>query len=148
IDFGTLAQNSPTGTQAFSLFNLASTYGAALTAGLDLDSITGSGDTSILTTNLAGVSNMSAGRSSGDTAPFLTANLGTFNHHYVLHVSDQDLPGATNQDLDLSLTGIITQAVGVPEPSSLLLAGLGVAGFAAFRRRFRPTQTNDSAPVA
>lgn len=50
-DFGAVSLNSPAPTFSFDLFNLEATAG--YTAGLDLDSIIGSGDTGRLTTNLS-----------------------------------------------------------------------------------------------
>lgn len=113
LDFGQIQLGSSATDLDFSLFNLEGTAG--FTAGLELDAISGSGDTSVLTTDLAtfgGGSALAAGASSTFTATFDTATAGLFSASYTLSFSDEDLPGATALgDLSLLLTGEIITAV-------------------------------------
>ena len=96
----------------FSLFNLEGTTG--FTAGLELDSISGSGDTSVLSTDLAtfgGGSALNAGDSGSFSAMFDTSNEGLFSATYTLSFSDEDLPGAMALgDLTLMITGEVVVA--------------------------------------
>jgi endonuclease/exonuclease/phosphatase family metal-dependent hydrolase len=104
IDFGTLGTggvvNSP-----FDLFNLEQTLG--FTAGLDLDSIVGSGDTAVLGSNLSAFAGLAAGNSNAFSASFDTAATGSFSATYTLNLSDEDLAGATSQVLTLQLLGAV-----------------------------------------
>lgn len=130
IDFGTVDLGDAAAPQRFSIFNLASSLGANLTASLDLDSIFGSGDTSVLTTNLTTFSNLAGGLSISAMAYLDTSTLGIFSASYVLNFSDEDLPGTIGMtELTLNITGSV-----VPEPSAI--GGLFILASAAlFRRR-------------
>ncbi|MEZ6193822.1 MAG: PEP-CTERM sorting domain-containing protein [Phycisphaerales bacterium] len=108
IDFGTLGVGG-TVNEAFDIFNLVQTLN--FTAGLDLDSILGSGDTAVLTTNLASFINLAAGASAGFLASFDTSTPGSFSAMYTLNLSDQDLAGATDQLLILQLLGEVVGAL-------------------------------------
>ncbi len=102
IDFGIL----PVGgviDSAFDIFNLEQTVG--FTADLDLDSIVGSGDTSVLSTDLAPFGFLSAGSSNGFLASFDTSTPGPFSASYTLNLSDHDHDGAISQTLTLQLLG-------------------------------------------
>jgi hypothetical protein len=141
IDFGTLLQNSPLASSAFNIYNLITTAG--FTANLDLDSVSSSGDTSVLSTDLLAFSGLSAGAGpNGFTAYFDTSNVGTFLATYTIHLSDQNLPGAANQDLILTLKGAIEAPLldpqAVPEPAALALLGSGALALVLARRRSRP----------
>ena len=111
-DFGTIAMDSAVPTFDFDLFNLESFAG--FTAGLDLDSISGSADTSTLTTDLAlfdGASSLAAGSSSSFSAAFDTSTAGTFAAVYSLNFSDEDLPGASDLgQLTLTLLGTVEES--------------------------------------
>jgi endonuclease/exonuclease/phosphatase family metal-dependent hydrolase len=102
IDFGTLG---PGGTinSSFDIFNLEQILN--FTAGLDLDSIVGSGDTGVLGHNLAAFAGLAAGGSNAFSASFDTSVVGSFSATYTLNFSDEDLAGATNQILTLQLLG-------------------------------------------
>jgi hypothetical protein len=116
IDFGTRAYNSAslgfgTSSASFAVNNLSDAAGAALTAGLDLDSIAGAGSTSILSTNLAPSSNIAAADSQNFSAVFDTGSFGTYTATYTLNLSDQDLPGAqSTAPLMLTITGRVSLA--------------------------------------
>jgi hypothetical protein len=105
IDFGTLAIGGAVNS-AFDIFNLEPTLN--FTADLDLDSIVGSGDTAVLGHNLAAFAGLAAGGSNAFSASFDTSTAGSFSATYTLNLSDQDLPGATNQVLTLQLLGVVT----------------------------------------
>ncbi len=75
------------------------------TAALDLDSLSGSGDTSLLTTNVVPFQNLPAGQSKVFDAFFAPDVLGDFSAKYRLAFSDQDIPGATSQTMSLWLIG-------------------------------------------
>ena len=105
IDFGSVNLGGVIDT-SFDVFNLVQTLG--FTADLDLDSIVGSGDTSVLTTDLAFFSGLTAGASNGYMASFDTSSLGAFSASYTLNLSDEDITGATSQILTLQLLGEVT----------------------------------------
>jgi hypothetical protein len=133
IDFGQVGLGLPVADEPFDLFNLEVT--PSFTAGLDLDSIIGSGDTSTLTSDLATFSNLAAGGSNGYLASFDSSALGVFSATYQLNVSDQNLPGATSgTSLLLTLQGEVLSGGIIPEPATIGLLLLGAAG-AALRRR-------------
>jgi endonuclease I len=113
IDLGVFAKGTGMHQAAFSLFNLITTVG--FTAGLDLNSILGNGDTSELTTTLASFQNLAAGSSSAYFADLNTDITGNFSASYSLGLSDNALlPGATAQaaPLTLTLTGIVKLTAG------------------------------------
>lgn len=123
LDFGTFAKNSGLQSLSEALFNVLQTAG--YTAGLDLDSVVGGGDTSVLFTDLAGgdFSALAAGEANAHSflATFDTNNApGTYSATYSLGLSDADAylgaSAADSQTLSLTLTGTI-----IPEPSTLIL---------------------------
>jgi endonuclease I len=104
-DFGSVSLGS-LATAELDLFNLVDTAG--YTAGLNLYSLIGSGDTSILTTNLAPFAGLSAGASTSFDINFDTSTIGEFSASYTLSFSDEDLPGAIAlSDLTLNLAGVV-----------------------------------------
>jgi len=111
-DFGSIVMGGVAPTLDFDLFNLESTTG--FTAGLDLDSIFGTGDTSILTTDLqlfGGASSLVAGLSSSFTASLDTSTAGVFATVYTLSFSDEDLPGASSLgQMTLTLLGTVGES--------------------------------------
>ena len=103
IEFGDVAQGTGQQSLNFTIYNLDST--PTLTGGLDLDTISGTGDTTVLTTNLAPLSNLPAGGAQMFTAYVDPTFLGGYSATYTIELSDQDLPGAQpTPDLVLSLT--------------------------------------------
>lgn len=111
-DFGSLVAGSTIPTFNFDVFN----YGVlpAFTANLDFDSVLGAGDTSVLTTNLAAaMGNLSlvGGANQGFTAALDTTTPGDFSATYTLNFSDENITGALNKSLTLTLMGEITAAV-------------------------------------
>jgi hypothetical protein len=143
IDFGTLFQGDAA-QLGFIIYNLADAAGAGATAGLDFDSILGSGDTGKLTTDLALFSNLAAGGSQSFAAFLDTAALGSFGASYVLTLSDQNVGvGGKTSSLRVNLAGTVVArpvvAEAVAEPGTLALLGVGLTsiGLAARRRRGR-----------
>jgi hypothetical protein len=117
IDFGTRALNSAalglgTPSASFSINNLVDAAGAALSSGLDLDSVNGTGNTSQLTTNLAPTSaSITPGASQSYTAALTTDSFGNFSATYTLNLSDENLPGAqATAPLTITLTGKVALA--------------------------------------
>ncbi|MBA4107628.1 MAG: hypothetical protein C0485_17985 [Pirellula sp.] len=112
FDFGTVTLGATVPTFSFALFNLETTAG--FTAGLDLDSIVGSGDTGVLTTDLSlfqGAATLAAGAGSEFTASLNTSSLGVFSATYTLSFSDENLPGAAALGaMTLTLSGMVADA--------------------------------------
>ena len=117
IDFGTQDVGG-TVSSPFGLFNLENTIN--FTADLDLDSVSGVGDTTVLGSDLAAFTGLVAGTSTGFLASFDTSAVGSFSASYTLNLSDEDIPGQTFQTLTLNLIG---------EVSAPLLGDLNGDGF-------------------
>lgn len=135
LNFGTVAQGSSAAPLLFTLYNMQ----ADNRVGLDLDSISGSGDTGKLTTDLTSFTNMGQGYNQSLGAWLDTSTVGSFSAHYLLTLSDADV-GASNTrgtyQMDINLVGNVA-AVPEPETYALMLAGLGLMGFVARRRQQR-----------
>jgi hypothetical protein len=108
IDFGSVSVGGVLDS-GFDIFNIEQALG--FTADLDLDSVLGSGDTGVLSTNLAAFSSLTAGTSNGFLASFDTSAPGSFSATYTLNLSDEDYAGATNQVLTLQLLGEVSAAL-------------------------------------
>jgi hypothetical protein len=104
LNFGIRALGFTAPQQSFAVQNRPDAPG--FTAGLDLDSVTGTGATGTLTTNSATFANLAAGGSTAFNASMNTGTVGVFNASYALATSDQNLPGAISTgSLSLNLTG-------------------------------------------
>lgn len=126
------------GEVVFDVFNLEGTPG--YTAGLDLDTITGTGDTDVFSSDLAPFSGLAAGDARRYTASFDADAPGAYAATYTLALSDEDLPGAGPAGaLTLTMTGEVLTASApaptVPEPAALPLLGALVLGLRRRRRR-------------
>jgi endonuclease I len=106
-DFGTIAQGATDPTFGFNLFDFGTN--PAYTANLDFDSVTPSGDSGVLTTDLAGsagILSIGGGLSHAFAAMLDTATVGVFSATYHLLLSDENIAGAQdNKPLTLTLTG-------------------------------------------
>lgn len=130
LDFGTVAQNA-NAALSFGLFNLAD----ANRIGLDLDSVSGSGDTGAFSTDLLAFADLAQGSSQSFIANLLTANTGAFSAQYLLNLSDADLGAAStrhNYQLTLNLVGNVTA---VPVPAAVWSFLSGFLGLLAFAKR-------------
>ena len=100
------------------------------TAGLDLDLLSGAGDTGTLfcLSGPASFSNLAAGTGETYTFSLDTSTTGVFAATYTFNLSDEDLPGAGGGEiLTLHLSGTV-----IPEPAGLGLIGIGLL---ALRKR-------------
>jgi endonuclease I len=105
LNFGTVYVGSGSHTLGFAVSNLISASGYI--AGLDLLSNSSTGDTSILTTNLAPFGGLATGSSQAFTATF-NAPVGSYSATYTLNLSDDvRLVGAVAQQLTLTLSGSV-----------------------------------------
>src|SRR5262249_16849918 len=104
FDFGTL-QKGDAASHGFAIFNLPSTFGANLTAGLDLLSVTESGDPQgKYFTDLTPFAGLIPDGSNPFTISLDTTTGGTFSAEFLLNLSDdQSLAGATSQTLEIDL---------------------------------------------
>lgn len=111
-DFGVITQGAPPPTFTFNIFNLGAN--PALTAGLDLDTIAATGDSSVVDLSLtpfSGASTLPAAEGRSFTASVVTDVLGGFSAAISLAFSDEDLPGAMPLGtMTLTLTGVIAPA--------------------------------------
>jgi hypothetical protein len=110
-DFGTVSTAGAAPTFDFDIFNVESTPG--FTANLDFDSVSSSGDTSVLTTNAiaaAGSLSLAGGTSHTFEAMLTTAMVGSFSATYTLNFSDENLAGALNKSIILTLVGDVILA--------------------------------------
>ncbi|HEY2760068.1 MAG TPA: dockerin type I domain-containing protein, partial [Pirellulales bacterium] len=111
LNLGSFPINSGNHTAGFNIDNLVTTAG--FTAGLDLLGVNGTGDTSLLSTNISSFSNLAAGSSDAFQAALNTVALGAYTATYTLNLSDlSSLPGAASQSLTLTLTGTVTRIPG------------------------------------
>lgn len=130
LNFGSVTLNGGAVQLPISLYDLGTN--PLYTAMLDLDSITGTGATSVLTTNLAPTT-IAGGSSATFAATFTPGALGSFTAVYTLGTSDENITGGYSfgsQLMTLTLTGTV-----VPEPATFSL--LGLAGMMLLARRSR-----------
>jgi endonuclease I len=111
-DFGTVTQGSADPTFDFSMFDFGTN--PSFTASLDFDSVTPSGNSDVLTTNLAasaGVLTIGGGLSHAFSAMLDTATAGIYSTTYSLLLSDENIAGAeNNKPLTLTLMATIAAA--------------------------------------
>jgi endonuclease I len=108
-NFGVVAAGSTSPTFNFDIFDLNTTVGS--TANLDVDGITLiSGNPGAFSTNVTPLS-IAAGLGHTFAAMINTATTGTFSGTYLLSLSDENLTGAQNKSIFLTLSGQIAPAV-------------------------------------
>jgi hypothetical protein len=107
IDFGTLIRGGVSGSTAFSIFNRVAASGTAWTSRLDLDGVSSTLPSGVVTTSLAAFTNLAPGGSRSFGAEMTTSTVGTFSGTYTLALSDENLPGAAAQSLSLGVRGTV-----------------------------------------
>lgn len=95
--------DSPEGT-SISISNLAAVSGAALTADLDLDSITETDPGEKFSISGPLFDNLVAGQSQQLTLNVVADELGSYSALFEFNLSDEDIPGATAQTITLTAT--------------------------------------------
>jgi hypothetical protein len=106
-NFGNVAIGETAPSFSFDVYNLLATAG--YTADMDFDSILSSGDTSVFSSNLAASAGslvLGGGVGQSFMAAFAATTVGTFTATYQLNFSDEDLAGALDKSLTLTLNGI------------------------------------------
>jgi autotransporter-associated beta strand protein len=106
VDFGTLTQGTGAANQSFSIYNMPGALGPDWTARLDLDAFNSSGS-GLFSTTLSPFVNLPAGNSLEFGLSLSTTTVGLFEGSYLLGLSDEDLPGATNQSLSINVRGSV-----------------------------------------
>ncbi len=119
IDFGVVALGSGIQPLSLEIHNLASPSG--LTASLDLQAVTATGDTQVFAIDAAPFSDLPAEESLSFSVGFTPpAVVDTYSATYTFTVADADLPGAiSGMPLVLTVTGEVGQVAGVPAVSTL-----------------------------
>ncbi|HEX3599261.1 MAG TPA: endonuclease, partial [Lacipirellulaceae bacterium] len=105
-DFGTIAIGASSPTFSFDVYNLLATAG--FTANMDFDSVTPSGNAAAFATDLAASAGslvLAGGAGHTFTTSLATTSLGMFTASYILNFSDENIAGALNKSITLSLIG-------------------------------------------
>lgn len=106
LDLGTVTAGSSPPPVQFTIYNLMSVPG--FTAAMDIDSISGSGDTGVLTTDLIPITNIPGSGSLTFAASVSTASPGVFSATYTIANSDENVPGEANgASLVLQLMAVV-----------------------------------------
>lgn len=130
IDVGTYVVGTGTHIANAAVFNRESVAG--FTAALDVDSVSGSGDTAQLSVNLTPTSNIAANANAPFTATLDTTALGDYSATYTITVSDENLSGATaGPSLTLTLNGHVVATVAADFNKDRHVDGTDLATLAA-----------------
>lgn len=105
IDFGQIEIGSGLVLEEFEFFNFDGAGGPSFAADLDFDSLSGLGDTSVLSLDALLSTGIAQGEGLGFDAMFDTSSAGSFAAVYTFNLSGEDLPGEQTQTLNLSLIG-------------------------------------------
>jgi hypothetical protein len=113
VDFGYVPIGSALRSAAPAVHNRAATQG--FTAGLDVDSINGTGDTARLGLSAPTITNLAAGGSAAISATLNSAVAGEFESTHTIATSDQNLPGsAARANLVLNSTARVFSVAHFP----------------------------------
>ena len=131
VPLGISALGSDHFSMAVTLYNLEKA--PQLTAALDVDDVSGSGDTVALSVDLAATQGLPAGDQQPFSATLDASELGIFSSSVTLLVSDEDLPGATQTAMTLHLSGQVALGgdatldglVTASQDGAILLSSLG-----------------------
>lgn len=112
VDFGQVTIGSGTLAEELSIFNFGGTGAPTFAADLDIDSlaVVGSGGMSL---DLAPTFGIGQGAGVVFDAFFDTSNLGAFANTFTIYLSDEDLLGAQQSTLSLTLLGEVIAAPGL-----------------------------------
>ena len=111
-DFGNVAIGDPATPFMFDVYNLLADP-AGYTANMDFDSVTPMGNAAAFTTNFAsaaGSVSIGGGASYQFFASLAATTVGTFTANYNLGFSDENITGALNKSITVSLTGMLRLA--------------------------------------
>jgi hypothetical protein len=136
LNFGTLSQNSGTlNTTLFAENGAIGPWADWLSGNFSFLDSPDFGETGFVD-----FSKLAAGNTTGALSlAFNTVNLGTFSDTIILYSSggnDSGYNGALG-NITLNITGQVVQSSSVPEPTTMLLLGLGLMGLAGVRRKFK-----------
>lgn len=116
LNFGSIVEGSGAVSLPFSIYNLSGFLGDSLTARLDLDSITASGDAGAFSLNASPFTNLSAGSSRSFNAMFDPSAAGSFAAAFTFRFSDENLPGTvSSSQLTLNVVGSVLAPIEVYE---------------------------------
>ena len=101
VDLGEVSLGEPIPPIEFSIFNLASQAGSQLTASLDLISVDTATQNSFLTVSDSPFENLLADEFIEFSIEGTPEELGIGSAEFVFHLSDEDIPGAEQQTLQL-----------------------------------------------
>lgn len=133
-DFGIWAMGQTPDFQPIAVHNRGTT---GQTAGLDIDAVNGSGDTSVLRLNLAsGGATVPVNGLRAGSIEFAAAGVGSFQAAYTILSSDEDLPGASAA---APLSVVVTGRVALPGDASLDDA-VNIADFSILGANFNAPQ--------
>ncbi len=110
VDLGEIPLGQPITPLVFSIHNLASQAGAPLTAAMELDSVNSLPQTSFLSFSGQTFADLAAGQSVELSIEGTPSALGAGTTFFQIRVSDEDIPGATQQTLQMFVTYDVVDA--------------------------------------
>ena len=131
IDFGDVAAGSSVTPVDFEVYNLASISG--YTAKLTLQSVSGTGDVDVLSSNAQAFGDLLPGQHVSFEVTFdTTASPGSYQATYTLDAYDEDLPGAVvGTPLTVEVTGTVLDNTAVPALSTIGMVMMAITSISA-----------------